>query len=63
MELYQNTVEMLEPVVNKMKTFMDFHNKAVDRLCQGLETLNQLYLSAKRDLFLAPNSLIMAFAR
>ncbi|KAK2551270.1 Cytoplasmic FMR1-interacting protein 2 [Acropora cervicornis] len=39
-EIYEKTVEVLEPEVSKLKSFMHFALSAVDRFCQEVKTLS-----------------------
>lgn len=38
-EIYEKTVSVVEPEINKLKTFMDFAENAVSRFCQEVKTL------------------------
>lgn len=63
MEVYERTVATLQPEVDKMRAFLNFHRRAVDDVCRITEQLVQTHVKPKRDLYALPEQLVLSIAR
>eukprot|EP01147_Barroeca_monosierra_P005755 gene5755-223_t len=62
-KLYEESIKILQPEVDRMHSFFIFQEEAINQLCQSIAYLAETFIKAKRDLSLAPEGLITSVIR